>query len=316
MENPAVTEALLVPLDGSPLADHAIPYAAAIAAPDARIVLFRVLAAEGGIEEVLDRFGTRAEVAQAGETAARAALARSAALLGERQGVELATASGSPADAILAAISTQGVGGVVIASHGRGAVGRWMFGSIADRVAQASPAPVLIVRPETPDAPPAPVSLRRLLVPLDGSETAMQALPVAAGLARAHGWPLHLLTAIDVSSMTPMAVPGPAMPISGELYEQVYNEVEAAAQQSLDDAAARLKGEGLAATTGVRVGPPNVAITEAIQEGDLVVLCSHGRSGVQRWLLGSVAEQLVRFAPAPIMIVPVAGRQQTVQAAR
>ena len=309
MEHPPVTQSLLVPLDGSSLADHAIPAAVAVAAPAARIVLFRVIASKGGLEGVLDRLGSGGETAHDNEATARAELGRSAKLLDGRAGVEQVTAAGDPAETILTAVASLGVGGVVIASHGRGAVGRWVFGGVADRIARESPVPVLIVRPEDPEAQSAPAVFRRLLLPLDGSETAMQALPVAAGLAHAHGWPLHLLTAVDVASMTPMAVPGSAMPISGELYEQVYDEVEAATRQSLAEATTRLTSEGLTATTELRVGSPYAAIAGAIQAGDLVVLTSHGRAGIQRVLLGSVAEELIRFAPAPVMLVPAAGRQ-------
>lgn len=310
MERPAPTQALLVPLDGSPLADHAIPYAAALAAAGARIVLFRVLPRFGEAEGVLGRLTVTETVSQAVDRAAREDLERGAAALGDRFAVELATATGEPADTILAAVEAQGIGAVVIASHGRGAVGRWMFGSVADRVARATPVPVAIVRPEDPDAPPAPVALRRLLVPLDGSDLAMEALPVAEQIAATHGWPVHLLTAIEVSALTPIAVPGPGLAMSGGLYEEVYDELRLGAQETLDAAAARL-GSGARTTTEVRVGPPYAAIADALQPGDLIVLTSHGRSGLRRWLLGSVAEQLVRFAPAPVMLVPASGRTAT-----
>lgn len=308
MERTSPTQALLVPLDGSPLADHALPYATAIAAPGGRLVLFRVLGGDGGVDEVLDRLGARD--ASADQTAAMEALSASAKLVGEGFNVQLATASGDAAETILAAIGAQGVGAVVIASHGRGAVGRWMFGSVADRLARTSPVPVVIVRPAEPEAAPAPVSLTRLVVPLDGSEVAMQALPVAVGVARAHGLPIHLITAIDLAGMVPMAIPaGPAMPMSGELYDQVYEEIRAGAAASLKEAAARVSAESVPVTTEVRIGPPSVAVTDIVGAGDLIVLSSHGRTGVQRWLLGSVAEQLVRGAPVPVMLVPVVQRE-------
>ncbi len=305
MDRAAVTVSLLVPLDGSPLADRAIPWARAIADSGTKIVLLRVLPPPGAVEELLGRRG--ADPTGAAETAAHASLAASAAALGGRAGVELAIATGDPAEVIVAEAAARGIGAIVIASHARGAIGRWMFGSVADRVARTSPVPVVIVR-EDEDAGEVAPELRRLVVPLDGSERAEEALPAATAVAKAHNLPVHLLTAIDIASLTPVAAPGVVMPVSGELYDQVYDDLTETAKSNLAHAAAKVRGAGLEVTTEVRVGPPYMAITDVLRAGDLAVLTSHGRSGVRRWLLGSVAEQLVRDAPTPVMLVPSAER--------
>lgn len=312
MDRDAVIASLLVPLDGSPLADRAIPWAQAIADANTKIVLLRVLPPPGAVEELLGRRG--ADPAAAAETAARSALAMAAAALGGRPGVELAVATGDPAEVIVAEAAARGVGAIVIASHARGAIGRWMFGSVADRVARTSTVPVAIVREDEDGAADAP-ELGRIVVPLDGSERAEEALPAARAIATAHGLPVHLLTAIDVASLTPVATPGVVLPVSGELYDQVYTDLTQSAQRHLDDAAASLQGAGLNVTTEVRIGPPYVAITDVLRPSDLAVLTSHGRSGVRRWLLGSVAEQLVRESPAPVMLVPSAERADATGAA-
>lgn len=305
MDRATVTASLLVPLDGSPLADRAIPWAQAIAGPDTRIVLLRVLPPPGAVEELLGRRG--ADATGAAETAARAALESSAAALAGRAGVELAVATGDPAEVIVAEAESRGIGAIVIASHARGAIGRWMFGSVADRVARTSTVPVVILR-EDEEADPGATELRRVVVPLDGSPRALEALPAAREIAAAHSLPIHLLTAIDVAQLTPVAAPGVVMPVSGELYEQVFDDLTTSAQQGLDEAAATLRRAGLEVTTEVRMGPPYVAISDVLRASDLAVLTSHGRSGVRRWLLGSVAEQLVRYSPAPVMLVPSAER--------
>lgn len=307
MDPAAVTSSLLVPLDGSPLADRAIPWAQALADAGTKIVLLRVLPPPGVAEELLGRRGGDAK--GIAEAAARSSLEASAAALAGRGGVELAVATGDPAEVIVAEATSRGIGAIVIASHGRGAIGRWMFGSVADRVARTSTVPVVIVR-EDEDAgavAPAP-ALRRVVVPIDGSARAHEALPAAQAVATAHKLPIHLLTAIDVASLTPVAAPGVVMPVSGELYDQIYDDLTRSAQQGLDEAAAELRGSGVEITTEVRLGPPDVAITDVLRANDLAVLTSHGRSGVRRWLLGSVAEELVRSAPAPVMLVPSSER--------
>lgn len=303
MAQPPVTGSLLIPLDGSPLADRAIPLAAAIGSPDAGFVLLRVLPPPSLADEVLAR--RQDGDGSAAESAAMAALERSAALLPDRR-VERAVAHGDPAETIAAEAEARGVGCVVVASRGRGAIGRWLFGSVADRLARISRVPVLIVRADEDDAPPS--APRRLVVPLDGSDRARQALPVASALADAHAWPVHLLTAIDVSTLAPVAVPGVVMPMSGEVYEQVYDDLTGEAKRGLAEAAAELSAAGIAVSTEVRTGPAVMAIDDVLRAGDLVVLTSHGRTGVARWLLGSVAEELVRSAPAPVLLVPAADR--------
>jgi nucleotide-binding universal stress UspA family protein len=296
----AELNSLLVPLDGTPYAEQAIPWALVLSMPTATIVLLRVLPPTGAAEELLGRrSGADAAAAAA---AARAGLATTATAWPREAGFELAVGTGDPAEVIVNEAARRGVGAVVIASHGRGAVGRWMFGSVADRVARTSTIPVVIVRRD--DDAPSAATLRRVVVPLDGSPRSLEALPAAGAIASGHGLPIHLVTALDVSGLTPVAAPGMAMPVSGELYTQVYNDLEAGARAALAEAADTLASAGAAVTTEVRVGSPYSVIVDILRPGDIVVITSHGRTGVRRWLLGSVAEQLVRFAPAPVMLVP------------
>ena len=93
-------------------------------------------------------------------------------------------------------------------THGRGALGRWAFGSVADQVTRRSPVPVLVVRPAETVEEAAP-AIQRLVVPLDGSTLAEEAVPVAQSLAQRLNVPVHLLTAIDVASLLPVDVVPP-----------------------------------------------------------------------------------------------------------
>jgi nucleotide-binding universal stress UspA family protein len=300
MSDSHVASTLLVPLDGTDLAETALGYAKLLGKTGATYILLHV-EPENGMLNRLDP-SRRVEA----EAAARASLHEAGALLGEGAKVKIVTGSGDPATVIVEEAERCGASAIVIATHGRGAVGRWLHGSVTDRVARTSPLPVVILRGDENGV--TPHDLRRILLPYDGSETARGAIGAAAQVAESEGIPVHVLTAIDVSSLAPVSVPGAVMPVSGEIYEEVYDQMVAEARTEADAAAAIFHDRGITATTEVRVGPPTIAIEDVLRPGDLIVLSSHGRSGVQRWLLGSVTEQLIRTAPAPVMLVPSAGR--------
>lgn len=200
--NGSVFRRILVPLDGSFFAEQALPYALA-AAPNAEFVLLAVTPVpEAERNELGQVVASVDEVAPRLEAAARNGLRRvEGAWLNRCEHVRLEVASGDPAEEILRLAETAACDLIVIASHGRGAGGRLLFGSVADRVAHNSPIPVLIIRPVDTAIEVTRVELRRLIVPLDGSALAAQALPVAAALAKQDALPLVLLRAIDLQHM-------------------------------------------------------------------------------------------------------------------
>ena len=249
------------------------------------------------------------------EEAAKAYLTGAAKLLGEGVTARRVVVAGQPEEEILAVAAAEGSGLIAMASHGRGAVGRWVFGGVADKMARTSPVPVLIVHPRDEAAAPAPVTIKRLLVPLDGSDLAAEALPVAEAYAKQLRVPVHLVRAIDIAALLPPVSPGPVpeFPISGDLYDRMFGDVQGEAERSLADAAGQLEKAGVTVTKRVVVGPAAASIAEAAELGDLLILTSHGRSGFERWLLGSVAERLIRTGPTPVVLVPAAARTDALQ---
>jgi nucleotide-binding universal stress UspA family protein len=217
-------------------------------------------------------------------------------------------ARGDPSEEILKAVAAQGADLVAMSTHGRGAIRRAIFGSVADRVSRASPVPVLLARFEKRARVSA--DIRRLVVPLDGSDLAEGALPVTVELARRSHVPVHLVQAVNLdATLGSMGGPGvPAVAASPEVNEDVAGDVQRAGEDYLKGVASRLEEQGVITTWAVHHGPPPAAIADACGTGDLIVLTSHGRGGVGRWLLGSVAEQLVREAPAPVVLVPAPDR--------
>jgi nucleotide-binding universal stress UspA family protein len=307
--------AVLTPIDGSQLALAALPWAKTMASPGGRVILLRVVPPLRGLREArLAAAGIRSEeearrIDAAWSSAAEADLDEAAsALTGADVAVERLVAEGEPDEQIVETAARQGVDLIAMASHGRGAIGRAIFGSVADRVAHTTTIPVLIVR--AADGAAAAPPIRRLLVPLDGSELAERALPVAIELARRHSLPVHVVRAVDPALTIPVPrnVVGAAPLISAEIADRLWREAESDAQETVGAALRRLHADGIAATGAVLNGSPFFAIAEASQPGDLIVLTSHGRGGIHRWLMGSVAEKLVREAPTPVLLVPAAGR--------
>ncbi|HKG24245.1 MAG TPA: universal stress protein [Thermomicrobiales bacterium] len=301
---------ILVPLDGSYLAEQAIPYAVALAGSGGEVVFFQASPeAEPRRDLSGDVKATASEVDRsahsATETALRETANRWAPVLATPPAIDVAT--GDPAEEILAATERLGCGFVVMASHGRGALSRLAFGSVADRIARASAVPVLIVRPKEDQKDVHTAEVRRLLVPLDGSPLAAEALPVATAIAARLGIPVHLLQAINPATLlapSPVGTGG----YGAEVYTEIEDELTAAARENLDEAAKEAGAARVPVTTTVVEGPPVSAIDDAAEAGDLIVMTSHGRSGFRRWLLGSTAEKLVRTGPVPVLLVPASVR--------
>jgi nucleotide-binding universal stress UspA family protein len=311
---------VLAPIDGSARALRAVPWAASLAGPGGTVVLLRALPPQPAFAEALFAFtGGGHEGVQGIQDAwsdvATADLDEAEkAITGSGVTVERLIAEAEPEEAIAAAADERKVDMIAMASHGRGAIGRAIFGSVADRVSRISTVPVLILRTPDEEVEDTTVRVDRIVAPLDGSELATESLPVVVELAKRFKAPVHVVRVIDpVSGMpvTPGAF-GPAPAITSELADRVWRETEAEAKRTVSSAVAHLQAEGVEATGATLTGSPFFSISEATEPGDLIVLTSHGRGGVRRWLLGSVAEKLVREAPAPVMLVPASPRADQV----
>jgi nucleotide-binding universal stress UspA family protein len=307
---------VLAPVDGSTRALRAVPWAEKFAGPDGTVILLRVVPAQPNYAESLFSLvgaeDTVQEIQDAWTRTAKADLDEAAALLsGSRVSVEQLVAEGEPDEEIVAAAERRGVQMIAMSSHGRGAIGRAIFGSVADRVARTAPVPIVILR--TPDEVTDPgVVVSRIVVPLDGSEIAARALPVASELAKQLTAPVYVVRAVDAALALPMAsgVFGAGPVVDADVTDQIWEEAESEARSTVTAAVSRLQAAGVDASGGIVNGSPFFAISEAIEPGDLLILTSHGRGGVRRWLLGSVAEKLVREANAPVMLVPAVERSE------
>jgi nucleotide-binding universal stress UspA family protein len=141
----------------------------------------------------------------------------------------------------------------------------------------------------------------RIVVPLDGSELAEKALPPAEEFARLANAPLYLVRVVDLTRLERYGAYGLAVEYAG--FEMVAAEERRVSREYLDKTAAALTGRGRAVTTEVVDGIAPRAVVGLTRPGDAIVMASHGRTGMSRWFLGSVAEEVVRHATVPVMVI-------------
>lgn len=144
---------------------------------------------------------------------------------------------------------------------------------------------------------------KRIVVPMDGSELAETALGQATELSHAFNAPLFLVRVIDVSSMASYAGATPMAGADFGLLGTMVDEEREDATAYIKAMVTKLEGEGLTVSGEVLQGSIAAAIVDSAGPQDVIVIASHGRSGVKRWFLGSVAEEVVRRAACPVLLV-------------
>jgi nucleotide-binding universal stress UspA family protein len=191
---------------------------------------------------------------------------------------------------------------IIMTTHGRGPFSRFWLGSVTDDLLRNSSIPLLVIRPKNADAPPSDRDWkpRSILVPLDGSPLAEQALCHAAEIAKLTDSSLTLFRVIEP---IPVLAPDGLVPQATILDAGALDELKTQARTYLERMADKLRKDGLKVNCRIAVDDRTAqAILEEGHEGDLIVLASHGRHGVARILLGSVADKLVRGATSPVLV--------------
>jgi nucleotide-binding universal stress UspA family protein len=281
---------ILVPLDGSPLAEHALPYAERLArATSARLILCRALSATKLQPEQI--------VAAVGD--ARAYVQGVAdQLAGRGSIVETTIPWGEPGDEILEQVRSARADLVVMATHGRSGLGRWLYGSVADEVLRRASVPIFLVPPGS-DEPWSDHHAPRILVPLDGSQLG------EAALEPARAWATQLGSEIVLVRVIPFPPYSSFGDSSGYVVALDPESDLAAAQAYLSEVAERLRSTVKQVRVRAELGEPSVAIARiaADEKANLIVMATHGRSGLARLVLGSIATGTLRRAHVPLLLV-------------
>jgi nucleotide-binding universal stress UspA family protein len=203
-------------------------------------------------------------------------------------------ARGNAAVAIVEEAARGGYDLIAMTTHGRSGIDRWSFGSVADKVLHATSIPVLLVRPskDRDESGLDAVTLRRLVVPLDGSPLAEASIPYALELAQRLDLEVNLVQVVRY-------------PLVTEFDVQVQELVRETAEAYLVEQEGLVKARGARASHQLLQGSPGAEISDAAraEPGTVIVMSSHGRSGLGRWLLGSIAEKVVRSSVAPVLII-------------
>lgn len=292
---------LIVPLDGSQLAEAVLPVVESIAlAAQSTVVLLHVL--ERGAPSTIH--GERHLQAEDEATTYLEGLAdrfRAKGIPLEAHAHEVP--EGDVARSIVAHVAEEGGDLIVLCTHGTGGVRDLLFGSIAQQVLKKGLVPVLLVR-AVPEGVSEPFAPERVLVPIDGTAGAEAAVTPAEDMAGLFNATLHIVMVV--------ATPGTVRSEQQALAHVMPAATRAAlelerseSQQYLDTVAERVRSRGVKATTEVRRGDPTSALADEASEPGvgLVVVATHGRAGVQAIWAGSVTARLLSRTRAPLLLL-------------
>jgi len=291
-------ERIVVPLDGSLTAEAILPQVRRVLyRNDSEIILVRAVVPPAVENSML--------IAEAELGAAREYVLGQADRL-ERSGVRVkhVVRIGSPVGVILDVVEEQKATMIALATHGESGLKRLLFGSVSEGVLRKSPVPVLLLRPFwsyelVPAGSPEQRPIRNLLLPVDGSDLSLEALPGVIEFADLFETRVVLLRVLEEKK-------GKA-PSEGE---------KADAEKQLAAMAKSLGKKGVETLCLVEKGEPVELILQAVRfhEIDLIAMTTHGRSGLSRVVTGSVTEEILRKATVPLLVTRNAGAQKSKKA--
>ena len=294
---------MLVALDGSPLAETILPFVEGLAAKaGARVTLLHVTPLPKETPALNDHPSLDQMVQRAGALAEEYLREHQRRLSAAGVEASVIVVAGRPAEAIVRyAAANDEIEVLALATHGRSGIGRWAYGSVADEVLHTTPKPLLLIRPDGWAA--VPRAVQQIVVPLDGSPEAEIAFQVAEPLAAQCGLPLILLRFVE--PLLPAFVPEMGAAAYLDL-QAIIDGTIAESRRYIDEATATLRARTVIASGEVSVAHPADGIATYARQhpGSLVVLTTHGRSGWQRLVLGSVARRVIQTVHGAILICP------------
>jgi nucleotide-binding universal stress UspA family protein len=291
---------ILVPLDGSELSERALEPALKLAEyMDGELLLLSVTMPEhifvetSGVslywfDDAMERSGK--ELSEYLQTTQRT-------IADSDCTIHVAVKEGDPASVIVDTAAEEDIDLIVMSTHGRSGFTRWMMGSVTTKVLHEASCPVLAVRSAEP--------ITRVLITLDGSELAEQALEPGFEIAKRLGVQVILLT-VQLESEIDFARIGELEQVEGGLGKRVQQSVYERDETYLQNIADQYE-----ATTGLRIqisvadSPVAQAILNFADQwnADLIVMATHGRTGLRRWVYGSVTEKILGGAHCGMMII-------------
>ena len=282
---------ILVPLDGSSLAEQILPYVRVFAEtygipvellrvhdPDIRPPFWPPLPAREYLKQVATRY------------------------LPVSMRIDHVEESGKPADVIVDRAKGDPTCLIAMATHGLSGARRWLLGSVSSKVAHTTINPLLFIRPGDGQDPATPIELKTVFVPLDGSGLAEKVLPHVIALAKKMKLEVHLLRVYMLPTDAYMFGDGVYMQALGQQKEAIKK----AAETYLEGKVEELRAEGLdrVVSTAIEGDAAGEIIDLAGRTpNNLVAMSSHGGSGIAQWVFGSVTEKVIHHSSDPVLVI-------------
>ena len=297
---------ILVPLDGSQLADCVLPHVVAIARPfDSEITLLRMLekTQAGTSAQLFDLVNW-----QINKTRATLYLEKiKARFQREKTRIQTTVIEGLVADGITEYAHSHGIKLIVLSSHGRNGLTRWGISSITQKIIMSAQTSLLIVRAHQDGIHSDELSerplYRRILVPLDGSQRAENVLPIVTQLAQFHRSQIHLVQIIQTPEMARQMPPTRE---DVDLSNRIVSRNQEEAGRYLEQLKSRSFLEGLTIQTHLITSDNTaVALHQLVEQEniDMVALSAHGYSGIHQWPYGSMVNNFVQYGKVPLLVV-------------
>ena len=282
-----MSEKILIPLDGSQLAETALPYGEELGGRlGSEITLLSVAQSA----QALDYHKHQVYADKSGEQTEHEAGKYLEQTKNKVIRVKSAVLVGNPASEIVQYAEREHISLIIMATHGRSGITRWALGSVADKVVRAAKQPIALIRAKGRESEVQQKGiLDRILVPLDGSRESEAVLSYIEEFASRLKAKVTLLQAVPKG----------------------YHLL-ADAEGYLKNVADLLRSKGVEVRNEVRTGAPAEEIIKFAEETstDLVAMSTHGRSGIGRWALGSVADRVLHAGTTPLLLVRTAGQNE------
>jgi len=295
---------ILVPLDGSKLAEAALPAAVSLAKTfNAPVTLLHIIEQDAPEEIHRERHLTEAREAETylGRIAKHA--------FPSKIKVDLHVHTSPVADVARSIVDHSAdeiqPDLIILCSHGNSGMHDLFFGNIAQEVAAASGTPVLLIKPDESKAP-TPFQLKHILVPLDNESVHDKALPSAESLAKAYEAELNLLCVIPTLGTLSgeQAAVSNMLPATSTVYLDISEEI---AQEHFNGHLGAFKKKNIPATAEIARGDPAPVIAKTAEQigADLIVFGTHGRVGLDAFWNRSVAASVARRTQIPLLLLPI-----------
>jgi nucleotide-binding universal stress UspA family protein len=288
---------LLLPLDGSKTAENVLPYARFVAAK-LKLPTELLSVVELPVSAAAEKALYLDTIIERAVTVSHEYLNRVAKTF---EGIDVSTAveKGNPEEIILARAESDEKTLIAMATHGRSGIAQWLLGSVAEKVVREARNSLFLVRAKEEGETHGQAALSSIIVPLDGSKLAESILPDVTDLAKAMKLKVVLLQTFALKHIIDVyrdSVPD---------FDALEKSSKSGVSRYLQDMEQQLKKAGLEVSSVTAEGDAAETIIELAKGAaqSLIAICSHGHSGIRRWMLGSITEKVVRHAENPVLAI-------------